>query len=522
MATRLLVCISAAGVTVALWKGGLGTCLRFDPDGAGEAEFALLLETLPGVPVLFMVDTVEEDYRLETLPRVRAADRTAMLDRKLRQTYRTSPFVSARLQRRKRVRGQRNDDQFLLAALTETSTVLPWIEIATRLRMPIVGVFAAPTVTPSAVGPLGLTGRAQLIVSRHAAGMRQTFLRDGQFRFSRLTPLRGTNDTSVGGSVGTGAEIINTRMYLNALQATTADEVVDVILLDQDDSLEPLQQTIAGAQVPVRTRRIGRQELARRLKIPLSAFEATPDALPLHLLGRSAPVENLAPAALREGYRIHQAGRWLMGAAAGVAAVGSAWILLDITAARRVEAETTALARETAELQATYAELTRQFPASPAPAQTLKLAVDAFEHLRERARTPEDLFAVVSRRLEGHSTLSLNSIGWRHSRAPDAGAAFATTSSPPVGEGTPRQFGLLSGEIKPFSGDYRTAVVTIREFSEDLKRDPRVAEVKIIKLPLDDSSRQALSGSTNARVEQQVGAQFEIAVVLREPGDAPR
>ena len=60
--------------------------------------------------------------------------------------------------------------------------------------------------------------------------------------------------------------------------------------------------------------------------------------------------------------------------------------------------------------------------------------------------------------------------------------------------------------------------MTIREFAEDLRLDPRVAEIKIIKLPLDDSSRQSLSGSTNARVEQQVGAHFELSIVLREPG----
>lgn len=520
MATRLLVCISAAGVTVALWKGRLGTCLRFDADEAGEAEFSLLLKTMPGVPVLFMVDTVDEDYRLETLPRVRGADRRAMLDRRLRQTYRTSPFVSARLQRRQRARGQRSDDVFLLAALTETSTVLPWIEIATGLRMPIVGVFTAPTVTPTAVGPLGLNGRAQLIVSRHAAGMRQTFLRDGQFRFSRLTPLRGTSDTSVGGGTSTGTEIINTRMYLNALQATAADEVVDVVILDQDDTLEPLREAVAGAQVPVRARRIGREELSRRLKIPRVALEATPDALPLHLLGTTVPVENLAPEALRAGYRVHQAGRWLVAAAAGVAVVGSAWILVNITATRRIESEIAARARETAELKTSYAELTRQFPATPAPAPMLKLAVDAFDHLRERARTPEDLFAAVSRGLEAHPTITLNSISWRHSRAADAATAFATAGNVTGGDGTPRQFGLLSGEITPFRGDYRTAVVTIREFAEDLRRDPRVAEIKILKLPLDDSSRQALSGSTNARVEQQVGAQFEFAITLREAGGA--
>jgi len=520
MATRLLVCISAASVTVALWKGSLGTCLHFDPDEGGEAEFALMLKTMPGVPVLFLVDSVDEDYRLETLPHVGGSDRRAMLERRLRQTYRTSPFVSARVQNRKRTRGRRSDDDFLLAALTETSAILPWVEIAVAQRMPIVGIFTAPTVMPAAVTPLGLTASAQLLVSRHAAGMRQTFLRDGQFRFSRLTPLRGANDTSVGGS--TGAEIINTRMYLNTLQATTADEIVDVVILDQDDSLVPLHDSVAAAQGPVRVRRIGRQELMRRLKIPDTAFSATPDALPLHLLGRANPLENLAPARLQEGYRIHQTGRVLLGATAGIAAIAVVWFAVNLTAVSRIEAETVAIARETAQLQATYAELTRQFPASPAPAPTLKLAVDAFEHIRTHARTPEDLFGVISRTLETHPTITLNSIGWRHSRAADAAAAFATAglAAPGTANAQLRQFGLITGEITPFRGDFRTAVVTIRQFAEDLRRDPRVVEAKILKLPLDDSSRQALAGSTNARVEQQVGAQFEISIVLREPGGA--
>ena len=76
----------------------------------------------------------------------------------------------------------------------------------------------------------------------------------------------------------------------------------------------------------------------------------------------------------------------------------------------------------------------------------------------------------------------------------------------------------MTGEIAPFNGDYRTAVATIRAFAEDLRNDPRVADARILKLPLDDSSRQNLSGTTAIRTEQQVGAKFEIAITLRASG----
>jgi hypothetical protein len=45
-----------------------------------------------------------------------------------------------------------------------------------------------------------------------------------------------------------------------------------------------------------------------------------------------------------------------------------------------------------------------------------------------------------------------------------------------------------------------------------------VADVRILKMPLDDSSKQNLSGSTATRSENTVGAQFEIVFVLRDGG----
>lgn len=519
MAARLLVCISATGATVALWKGRLFSCLRFENEDNGEAEFAEMLKGLQELPVSIMIDTVDEDYRIETVPHVRGRDRRELLDRKLRQTYRTAPFVAARLQTRARGgRGRRSEDDYLLAAVTESQIAAPWISAIAARDLPIAGVFAAPTVMPAAVKPLKLDPRRLILVSRHAAGLRQTFLRDGEFRFSRLTPLRGPADGTTLSAFG--AEIVNTRMYLNALQVTTPDEVVDVVILDQDDRLAGLYDAVAIVQGPVRARRIGREELSLRLKLPEAILDASADVLPLHLLASATPSINLAPATLRDGHVAYRAGRWLLGAAAGVAAIGAVTTMLDLRAEGEVEAEAAKLASQTSLLRARYDELTRQFPQSPANATRLKQAVDAFEAVRARARTPESLFDVLEGALESQPTVVLGSVAWRHGRFTDAASQFTNAGTRTPGSGPLRQAGFVTGEIAPFNGDYRTAVATIRDFAEQLRRHPRVAEARILKLPLDDSSRESVTGSTAVRTERQLGARFEILITLREDAGA--
>ncbi len=519
MASRILVCVSPAAVSMALWKGRITACMRFENDESGQAEFAQALESLPRVPVLFMVDAVDEDYRIETMPHVSGRDRREMLERKLRQTYRAAPFVAARVLARSRGQGRRADDSVLFAAVTDTELLSPWIGTVVDLDIPIAGVFAVPTVTPAVAKPLGLSSPAMLIVSRHAAGLRQTFLRDGEFRFSRLTLLRGLAETGTDAAIG--AEIVNTRMYLNALQAATADEVVDVVILDQDDSLEGLREAVAVVQGMIRARRIGRTELAKRLKIPAGSLDTTLDALHLHLLGTATPAENLAPAPLGESFRLWRTSRWLLGASTAVAGIAAIWFALNLHTVSGLDEERLGLVRETDRLQTRYAELTREFPETPVTAVRLKQTVDVFEGIRQRARTPEGLFQVVSRSLETRPTVNLVSVAWRHGHVADAAAAF--TAAPPQGTAQATaapliEVGLITGEIAPFNGDYRTAVATIRAFAEDLRNDPRVADARILKLPLDDSSRQNLSGTTAIRSEQQVGAKFEIAITLRASG----
>lgn len=515
MGTSLLVCISRNSVSVALWRGRLASTYRYPQTVEGETDFADLLEITGRVPVRVMVDSVEEDYRFETLPHAVGQDRREMVARKLRQLYRTSPYATASVQERERA--ARKDDRYLFSAITDTEFVDPWIAILQSKDMPIAGVFPLATVMPAAVAPLRLRAADLLLVSRTSAGLRQTFLKDGQFRFSRLTPFRGLADDTQ--SLSFATEIVNTRLYLNALQVTLGDDIVDVVLLDPDDGLVELQRALAANPGAIRVQRLARTALTNRLRMTDEAVSATPDAIALQLLGLSSPRENLAPASMRQGYTVHRAARWLLIASGAVAVGAAGWFMTDLHRIRNADAQAASAAQETARYQNLYAELTRQFPKAPVGSSVLKQTVDAFEHLRTTARTPEVLFTAVSAGLEAHPAVRVNALSWRHARVADTSAAYSGGSSQTPPPGTPlRQTGHIDGEIQPFNGDYRLAVGTIRAFSDTLRRHPAVADVRILKLPLDDSSKQSLSGSTATRSENTVGAQFEIGLTLRDGG----
>lgn len=516
MARRVLVCLSAAGTTAARWSGKLAKVARFEPDEAGVAAFEAWLAGAAGVPAVVMVDSTDEDYRFENLPHTRGRDRRDLLERKLRQTYRGTTFTSATLiEPGRKDASKRREDRVLFCALTVAEPVTPWLNAIARRGLPLAGLHLLPTVTPALTGLLKLKTPGLLVVSKHSAGLRQTFLRDGAFRVTRLTPLRATGERTL--ELSLAEEVGNTRMYLDALSVTAADDVVQVLILDQDGSLANLGGAIQAVRGNLQCQRLSREDLVQRLGIPREALDASPDALHLRLLGGGTAAANLAGEDMVAGYREYRARRLLFAASGAVVAAGGLWFGASIYRAGQIDREAVELSAEATRYQRMYQDLTREFPASPVSASLLQQTVDLALRLRRDSRSPEPLFLAASEALEAHPSISLQAIEWRYARQPEIQDAFGGGPRSAAAEDL-REVAMLSGEISPFDGDYRSAVATIREFAERLRRNPSVAEVRVIKYPLDDSSREVLSGSTGSLTEQKASARFEVAVQMREGG----
>lgn len=508
MGPKILVCVSADQATVGLWKGRkLTGCKSFANDERGWNAFNNFLSAVRGVTAYVMADTVDEDYRFETLPHAKGKDRNEMVARKLKQLYRGTSYYSHSLQSREA--DKRKDDRYLFAAFTSPELLSPWLKAINSQNLPVAGVYSLPMVSVSLIGHLKLKHPNLLIVTKGSAGVRQTFFKNLKFRISRLTPLRETVESA---DQYYADEVSNTRMYLDALTITHVDDTLQVVILDQDDSLGGLPAAISRGRPNMQCTLLAKADVISRFAIAPAELEASADALHLHLLGESTPAHNFAPQPVTQGFQRQVGRRRIYAASAGILLLALIWSGLNVLNTMRTGDETAAMLRQTQEFQTLYQQETAQFPGTPTTTDNLRHTVEIAEQLRQSMRTPEPMFAVVSRALDASPQIHLLRIEWKYGGQAESGASQAGFDP----AGSPVQTGVLRGEVSPFNGDYKGAMAQINAFATELAGDPKVARVQAIQLPFNASSDTGMTGSTNTPGGAG-GAAFEFAVSFK-PG----
>ena len=126
--------------------------------------------------------------------------------------------------------------------------------------------------------------------------------------------------------------------------------------------------------------------------------------------------------------------------------------------------------------------------------------------------------AIVARAVESTPEVFLQEINWTYSTEAvnvEAAPSSAPGGAPPSPGSALKQSGYLTGEIRPFQGDYRAAIDTVNAIATRLSKDPAIAEVRVIKHPLNVNSGLSLSGNTREAAEHSGVADFKILLVLK-------
>jgi hypothetical protein len=449
-----------------------------------------------------------------------------MVARKLRQHYRNTPYIGAWLQGREN--DKRRDDRYLFSALTNPDIPADWLKVIAGQELPLGAIYLLPMVSAGLIDKLQIRAPNILLAAQHTGGLRLTFFRDRQFRLSRLT--RGDGSKTTDPVRLFSGEISNTRLYLHALRTATLDEHLTVLLLDRNDELEDVADTITRDNPSLDAVRVGRAELSAKLGIEPALLAASPDAIYLQLLAMQTPLGNVAPAGATLGYRRYRARRAIYAACAGIGAIAAMWAGVNGWLAFGENQKASDVSAQIAVQDVQYQQITRQFPPSPTTGENLKRAVEIAKAVRESARDPLPMMAAVSDALQASPNVYVREFGWRYAltdieKGTEGGAAaLAPTASPGSGAqpapGAPppqrHQSAYLSGEIRPFRGDYRGAIDTINALAERLRQNPAVAEVRTLKMPLNVSPKAALSGNTlDSTRAEAAPAEFELVVVYK-------
>lgn len=519
MADKILLCISATQAVVAHTRGRATIrCEIFESDEAGLAAFDQWLGVTGAALVYLAADTVEEDYRLETLPHATGSDRSGMLGRKLKQYYRNSPYVTAIP--RGRAGDKRRDDRYLFAALTNPGLVDPWLNVIMRRGLPIAGIYLISMLTAELVLRLGHDLSRVLVVAPHTSGLRLTFYKGGEFCVSRLSRGGAGGDPHhVPHQVFT-SEIASTRQYLQSLHLDSQDDPLTILFLDHDDSLASIVEHVAAESSNIQCVHAGRETLIAKLRLDPEHLAVALEYAYLKQLSERAPEGNLASTAITEGHRRIQRRNAVYASGAALGIAGFVWAGYNLWLAHDLDAQTTDAAKRTAVSQAQYREITREFPATPTTSENLIGAVEVHGRIAKTIRSPHPYMHLVSRAIEAYPDVFLQEIHWSYGTTPistEAGAKPppAAADAPAGAPAIPRQSGYITGEIKPFRGDFRAAIDVINAVSARLARDPAVADVRVVKYPLNVNPGLSLAGNTRDAAEFSGVADFKIVMTLK-------
>ncbi|MFZ4874274.1 hypothetical protein ACL9RI_04245 [Janthinobacterium sp. Mn2066] len=490
------------------WRhGALGPGHAFPASAAGLEAFAAWLE-VPNeqrlrVPAYLLTDLIEEDFQRQLLPHVRGKAGRALLERRLGQLYRDTPYRGSTLLGREET--GRRDDQLLFFALTNPALLQPWTEVLDQMRVPVAGIYSTSLLSIALVKQLALPHEHLLLVTQQSGGLRQSYYEQGQLRFSRQTPAIALD----GVAVNIALETEKTRQFLTSTRMLARGDVLHTVILAPAGQISKLEQ-LCDNGIEVAYHFIDIQIASARADLKTAPVLA--DALLLSLLGKRPPASHYPPGLLARHRHVQRSRTALYGASIALGTLAVIWSAGYLLGGLQDGAETTRLRQEAASYQERYRQVMSDMPPAPARTQTMKTAVTVERMISSQAPEPGRLLAMLSAALDGAPQVRLNQLHWNAGPPPvrATSGAQAGAQAAPQGQPVPALASTLAGipapppqalrleaDVEMPRNDYRSALAAITAFAQDLARQPRL-RVEIEEAPLDLRPGVSLSGKSAA------------------------
>ena len=476
------------------WHGtALTHAASFDNDDGGRAAFGAWLAQARATPSYLLVDVIEEDFQRDTAPHVTGRARLVLVERKLTQLYRDTPFRHATLQGRDKE--GRKDDRYLFNALTKPDLPKSWLAVMQTHAVPLVGVYSLASLSQLLFDKLKPGDGPVLLVSHQSSGLRQSFFHEGALRFSRLTPLFDHAPDRLAEAFR--VETNKTRQFMASTRLLARGAQVKVVLLASADNLAALAPSLADTP-EVSYEALALEDMGAALRIGQFDGATVADPLYLAILAATRVPSHFALRDQRHYYQLLRT-RMALFVLSGVVALGAvAWTAFDAMAIAALRREAGALDQQAALTEARYQDVIKGMPATAVSPHNMQLVVTLESMIDRHVPLPSAQMAVLSRVLDTLPTVAVHKLHWQAVEPVTLETPLdpAAPPPPPVVEDFPPPPGLLGipaktaqillveGAIVPFDGDYRAAINTVAALAARLNSYPGV-HAEILVQPLD-------------------------------------
>jgi hypothetical protein len=519
----------------------LGECV-FEPTDAGFAEFEAYLAQATVLPVQFLVDLIEEDFRREIIPHVGAQDRKALVARLVDRLYRGEPCVHVMPQGRSSE--GRRDDVLLLSALTNSEILAPWLTRLAVQEIPLAGIWSVPLLSAKLLSACTAGEANILLLSQQIrTAYRETYFNKGQLVFSRQAKLeRGLRDQldaqGQAQSITSGSEQI--RIFLTNQRTMAFNDKLYVYSIVPEDSVAPLT-ALTASSTGITYYFVPLPELYAHFKLS-AAITPKEDTLFSYLCA-CAPLapDHYASHAQKRFARRLRADYWLGRASVLVS------VLLLVAAcflwlySADIEQQQQLLTQQQQLLDQRYQREYAAHQTALDSAAQLQATVEFVRRLqREAQQSPDGLMAPLAQVFSQpqFNQLQLESLTWKkyppgqlqllvqqaQASVTAAPAAQEEPAAEPEVAADQLQASItLGGYLQRGGLSYRATVELMTEFAAALSQLPEVASVVTMRMPVDVRPPLTFVEDTGVQArlfnpqQEQENNHFEILLAIALP-----
>jgi hypothetical protein len=504
-------------LTVFHWVNGkFAGNYYFDPTDAGRDEFSHYLKKTPAVPARILVDVIEEDFRIETIPHTYGSDHKALVQRQIERYFRSSGRYVWHEFHGRETSGRR-DDRVLLSALTNPDMLRPWLKQIAEAEVPVRGIWSLPLLSEKILSRLDAkSGNVFLISQQVSSNIRLSHFKDGKLISSRSTTIN-LEGTDYGHFITD--QIEQTARYLANKRSIGFDEAINIHIIAPGDYFDSVSATCVSAHLRNitvhRTRDVEKKVATQGITGPygngIFAQLCSDDYFTRGHYGGTPDFAN---------YNRYLMGKALLGSAVALilgAVLLASWLYFD---KQRMQSESREFGRQTADINSQYQKQLQKLEPVLAKTGLMKASVDLAERIDANRKISPQHFMVHFSDILGSSRFNLLQVAeieWQAVAATGENAE-PNTEIPVHLQPAVLHQATIKGRVAVTADNIRDAVNQINQLVEYLRADKQVQNVQLKKLPVDTRSTGTLSlqtGSTAAAGATAEGGEFILTVTMK-------
>ncbi len=506
----------------------------FPISGAGLQDFEAHVKGLRNVPTHLVTDLAEEDFRVDTVPHLGARDRDAVLARKLTQIFRNTTYRHAIAQGREA--DGRRDDRVVYTAITNAEMLRPWVEVLDRLEVPFEGIHSSAVFSGRLLAELKLEFPHTLLVTfTPGDALRQTYFRNKEIKFSRLTPVDLEEGETLGGMVS--GEVARTWQYLDSLRYFSPTDHLEVCVLIHPKDRATIEPVLRDYD-QILYRLLDIEQVAGKLGLKPAPRTSSAEEVLAHLFLKRPGENHFASPELRRFAVVRNARNGIVAVAGAILAAGlayGAWNLSFALQGREVDVQTT---RRIQAAQRELEEVTRSMPAQGVGGQTMRDTVAFYSGNLRAYPSVTSFLRPLSAVLDKYPTIRLTQIAWEAAdddkalphlipnnprESPPLKAFSKSAEATQAAQRAPGELqdgpfpsgryalALLEGTVTVDGMDFRGALALVEGLVEDIGRTPGF-RAGLIDSPLEVAPRFSIQARLGEQAPGASQARFSIKV----------